>query len=80
MKSDFLFAQPSLLVGFARLIDLCGVIDDYNHSRSEAEADAKGLYSDFRITGEDILDAVQSVQDEDTAYRAEVQIPLFANR
>ena len=80
MITDFLYAQPSILIGFARLADLCGVMDAYNQSRTEAEADARGLYADFRITGEDLLRAMQIAKDEDAARQAELQIPLFGDR
>ena len=80
MKTDFLFAQPSFLIGIARLVDICGLMDDYNQSRTEQEADARGLYSDWRITGEDLLRALQTAKDEDTARQAELQIPLFSGR
>lgn len=80
MITDFLFAQPSMLTGFARLADLCGVMDDYNQSRTEAETDSRGLYSDFRIIGEDLLLAIQTAKDEDAARQAELQIPLFGDR
>lgn len=80
MRTDFLFAQPSLLTGIARLFDLCGLLDDYNHSRTEQEADARGLYSDWRITGEDLLGAVQTAKQQDAARQAELQIPLFTGR
>ena len=80
MKTDFLFAQPSFLIGIARLVDICGLMDDYNHSRTEQEADARGLYSDWRITGEDLLRALQTAKQEDAARQAELQIPLFSGR
>ena len=80
MKTDFLFAQPSLWVGIGRLIDICGLMDDYNRSHTEEEADARGLYSDWRITGEDISRALQTAKEEDAAQQAALQMPLFADR
>ena len=80
MNTDFLFAQPSLLIGIGRLLDLCGLMDDYNRSRTEQEADARSLYSDWRITGEDLLWALQTAKEEDAARQADLQIPLFAGR
>lgn len=77
MRTDFLFAQPSLLIGVARLLDIWGLMDDYNHSQTEQEADARGLYSDWRITGEDLLRALQTAEEEDAARQAKLQIPLF---
>jgi len=58
VQTDFLFAQPSFLSGLARLLDLFGVFDSYNQSRTPEEADAKAMYADWRVTGQDIFDAV----------------------
>ena len=80
MKTDFLFAQPSFLTGIARLVDICGLMDDYHPRRTEQEADARGLYSDWRITGEDLLRALQTAEEEDAARQAKLQIPLFAGQ
>lgn len=73
MKTDFLFANPSFVVGIGRLVDLFGVTDAYNESASTEEADARGMYSDFRITGEDIASAMHYVKSEDSAK----QLDLF---
>lgn len=57
MGSDFLFARPSFAAGIARTLDLFGVFDEYNVSRGESEADARALYWDFRLVGEDLFAA-----------------------
>jgi hypothetical protein len=56
-STDSLFARPSFWSGFGRLLDLWGKYDDYNTSRSTEEADMRALYSDWRITGQDVGDA-----------------------
>ena len=58
IKSDFLVATPSLASGAGRLLDLCGQFDAYNISRDEQEADAKAMFADWRIVGEDLNDAM----------------------
>lgn len=63
VKSDFLFAEPSGLSGYARVIDLFGAFDDYNSSDTEAEADAKALAADWLIVGQDIREAAQSEEN-----------------
>jgi len=60
-STDFLFAQPSRWSGLARLLDLWGKFDAYNTSESPEEADMWALFSDWRITGQDIRDAWRSV-------------------
>lgn len=58
MKTDFLFAGPSTLFGFARFLDFAGTFDRYNVSRTPGEADARAMYSDWRMVGEDLVDAI----------------------
>jgi hypothetical protein len=58
VKSDFLFADPSFVSGAARLFDWWGLYDTYNVSRNGQEADAKAMFSDWRIVGQDLDDAM----------------------
>ena len=68
MGSDFLFAQPSWLSGAARTLDVAGQFDEYNESPTGAIADAKALFSDWRIVGDSLVDAMK-------AFRRDVQAP-----
>lgn len=47
------------LSGFARLIDLFGVFDAYNESRTPQEADARALWTDWFVVGNDLYAAYQ---------------------
>jgi len=58
LKSDFLVATPSLISGAGRLLDWYGLYDAYNLSRNTQEADAKATFSDWRIVGQDLDDAM----------------------
>jgi len=58
VKSDFLVSSPSFASGAARLFDWYGVYDSYNRSRNGQEADAKAMFSDWRLVGQDINDAM----------------------
>jgi hypothetical protein len=58
MKSDFLFATPSLISGIGRTIDLWGSFGDFNDSPTSEVADERGLYSDWRMVGEDLAEAI----------------------
>ena len=58
VRSGFLFATPSFISGAARVLDLYGTYDVYNASFTECEADYKALFSDWRIVGQDIFDAM----------------------
>lgn len=64
VQSDFLFAQPSFASGAGRVLDLWGQFDDYNHSDTPAEADAKALATDWFIVGQDIRDATDASESE----------------
>lgn len=57
LRSDFLFATPSALVGAGRLIDIGATFDAYNYGPTEQMADSYALWSDWRITGQDLRDA-----------------------
>lgn len=61
VRSDFLVGQPSFFSGVARTIDLGGVFDDYNKSLTPAAADARALYADWRVIGQDLLASARSL-------------------
>lgn len=71
LRTDFLFALPSFLSGVGRICDLWGVFDSYNTSSTQGEADTWALYSDWRITGQDLRDAMI---DETLDYRTELKM------
>ncbi len=51
--------MPTFVSGWARLLDLGGVYDIYNESRNGSEADVCALYSDFRMIGQDLQEAME---------------------
>ncbi len=58
VQSDFLTAEPSFVSGAARLLDWWGTYDSYNVSRNGREADAKAMFSDWRMVGQDLAEAI----------------------
>ena len=52
--STFLFAEPSFTEGMARVLDIGGVLDTYNTSLTEKQADFWALFSDWRTVGQDL--------------------------
>ena len=64
VRSDFLFAVPSVWSGVARLLDLFGKFDFYNVSQTPEQADARAIYSDWRIVGQDLRDATNRYKRE----------------
>ena len=81
MRSDFLFAQPAIIFGVARLLDLFGQFDQYNKSRTEQEADAQGLYSDWRTTGWDVFVSIPEKEEDihSMDQNNQIPLPLFPN-
>ena len=85
MRTDYLFASPSFLSGVARLLDLSGRFDVYNDSDDEALADARAVYSDWRMVGQDLAGAMTVVEREqakpqDTAGGTAVRRPRRRRR
>lgn len=66
MRTDHLFALPSVWSGAARVLDLFGVFDTYNDSPSDALADSRAIYSDWHMVGQDLADAMVKVEREPT--------------
>jgi hypothetical protein len=62
VKSDFLIAAPSFESGVGRLLDWYGMYDIYNVSRNGLEADTKAMFSDWRIVGQDLQDALMDFE------------------
>ena len=59
-----LYAQPSALSGAARLVDLGGIFDRYNHSQTEAEADSRALASDWTAVANDLREAMKQMSSQ----------------
>ena len=85
IQTGFLFARPSWLSGFARVLDLFGVFDVYSQSRTPGEADARAMYADWKIVGQDIMEAVSHfdseephISDSSNDKIDNKQLPLFA--
>lgn len=60
----FLYARPSFLGGMARALDIGGTLQEYNRSRSAAEADATALNVDYHTALRDLETAVDTVLKE----------------
>lgn len=56
--SNILFSTPNFLKGAARVWDLFGVLDTYNTSSTEQEADNKAIYADWVTIGNDIRNSI----------------------
>ena len=72
--TDFLFARPSFLSGAARALDLFGLLDSYNESKNGKEADAKALYSDWAMVGQDVWDSAFQFKGEAEADAGQLKL------
>ena len=57
-----LFARPSFLTGVARVIDFGGVLNTYNVSPSNREADYYASLSDWLSVGDDLEYALEQYE------------------
>ena len=64
MQSDYLFAQPSAVHGWARLLALFRPLSEYNASPTGEEADARALFCDWVVTGDDLRAACSKCDEE----------------
>ena len=53
-KTDFLFPEPSFLVGAGSVFNIAGNYFDYNISQTELDADLRALQSDWGVVGQDL--------------------------
>lgn len=68
--TDFLFAKPSALYGFARLLDLGAQLDSYNESPTPAIADFLALLTDWSVVGQDMTSALEHELKERSQTKA----------
>jgi hypothetical protein len=67
MNENFglLYATPSFLEGFARVLDIGDTFTTYNTFADAREADFLALRSDWRAIGEDFDNALVEYEDEE---------------
>jgi len=82
MRSDFLFAQPSFFTGMARTLDIGATFDVYNVSATTQQADARAIFSDWRMVGQDLAEAMDAFQGAPppTPTPAEEQLDIAFDR
>ena len=56
-RTDYLFAKPSFVSGFARGLDLFGGFTQYNTSESPQESDTQALANDWAVVARDLQEA-----------------------
>lgn len=66
-ECGLLFAEPSLLEGLARSIDIGDTLTEYNRSESGQAADRRALRSDWEAVGHDMRNAMEEFRREHAA-------------
>lgn len=62
-RSARLFARPSFVEGVARVIDIGSTLNEYNRDKTEEEADAKAIKSDWYAVGDSIHYAMKGFKE-----------------
>lgn len=70
-RTGRLFAHPSFLTGFSRVLDLGATFERYNEDRTPEEADFLALWSDWAAVGDDIQAALNEFAKGGEASRLE---------
>lgn len=60
MLSDYLFSNPSFIDGVMSIVDLFGVSQEYNYSRTEDSADRRAMFSDANAVKIDLAEVYKS--------------------
>jgi len=65
MYTEFkLYSRPSFWEGMARMVDVFGLLNEYNSSSSDNEADFRATRSDWERVGADIWAAIAKLDKE----------------
>lgn len=59
-----LFAEPSLIEGMSRVLDLGGTLQEYNNSETEQKADIEEISNDWRAIGDDLRFSISSYEQK----------------
>ena len=62
--STFLFSEPNLLSGMARVLDLAATFNSYNISFSSEEDDYWAAYSDWEMVGRDLRFSINNFEKQ----------------
>ncbi len=63
-RSVILFARPSFIEGFARVLDLGATLNEYNTARTPELADRQALLNDWLAVGDDLYSSIEQLESE----------------
>lgn len=61
-RTDFLYSSPSFLSGAASVLDIGATFTRFNTSATGEEADARAMWSDWAVVGQDLIEAAKNVK------------------
>jgi hypothetical protein len=64
MSDYFLFTEPDLISGMARILDLGSTLNEYNTSATPDLADFRAVRSDWAAVSKDLRAALSQVDSE----------------
>ncbi|MDH5441999.1 MAG: hypothetical protein OEX08_00115 [Candidatus Nomurabacteria bacterium] len=63
---NYLFAEPSIFEGVARILDFGNNMSVYNKSSSDDVADEKAIFNDWAAIGDDFRFSIEMYEQEKT--------------
>jgi hypothetical protein len=63
-RTDYLTARPSYLTGAGTVFNLAGSYYRFNAARSAKQADARAIYMDWAMIGQDLRKAMASLKPD----------------
>jgi len=63
-RTDFLFANTDILIGMGSVLNVAGNYFRFNESPDGAIADRRALGNDWKVVGDDILNALVSFDEQ----------------
>lgn len=63
-QTDFLFPTPSFLIGAGSIFNIAGNYFDFNNSKSDKEADAQAISSDWSLIGSDLYQSIEEFETD----------------
>ncbi|MCP4553188.1 MAG: hypothetical protein GY834_14380 [Bacteroidetes bacterium] len=62
-KSSRLYHSSSIICGVGSLFNIAGSFFEFNYSESGEEADNEAIKRDWEVVGEDLLEAIETVDN-----------------
>ena len=61
-RTDFLFVNPSFLMGIGSVLNIAGNYYSFNYAASDIAADRKAIEADWGVVGQDIVESADKIK------------------